>query len=264
MTMKLKAISLLFLTCLFFPGESAAQSRVQRASFFNSTPFGSLAWISGAGTRAAARSRLFVTDISDASCAELPRRPLYWFMVNHLNAEQAGKVGYFSVRIIYESDQGVAAASKSGLHLYRNANWYAQNGREDTKGFERKPGYSELDVDGFMNLHKAAASEADAALAKLEEFIGPWHMRPDAESPSSWADRNLYVTPVKAALNDRVTGISARLLRFTATSSNSSDEPVLFWLSAENASAATIIVDVPNLSSEGARSSYRVMFGGTC
>lgn len=261
--MLIKLFALTFGLALLCPAASFGEPRsVPKITFFETTPFASLGWVYNSPTRERAKSDRKVWDLSDGICTELPSQPSYWFVLNHRNPANVGAVGYFAIRIIYESESNEAVMPRA-LHLFRNANWYRSDGTQEKKDFERRPDSHELDVDSFAKLHEEG--DANAARVKLESFVGAWHMMPEATGPSSWDERSFYGRPIRLSLTrEVVSGVSARLVRFTATDATTSPEPVLFWLSSENATAATILVDTPNISSEGARSAYRVVFGGRC
>lgn len=243
----------------------AESRRVQRSIFYANTSFGSLAWIANSAKRSAARSRLFVEDLSVEDCVELPKRGVPWFAINHSEADIEGQVGYFSVRIIYRFNAGQRSAdSRTGIHLQRNGNWFDVDGKQVAREYERAPEQIGLSEAEFINLHDPMSSAASANLRALEHEIGNWHMKPTLDGDSSWSGRYLYGPMLRAYLTTSTGAISARLIRFTATASTNSDEPVLFWLDPRGATSATILIDAPTQTYVGSNRVYTVTFGEAC
>jgi hypothetical protein len=240
---------------------------VHRSIFFVETPFGSLAWVKGALTRASARASYKVEDLSPEACVSMPGAGAQWFMINHRDSELEGSVGYFSVRILYNFEEGISSPeARTGLHLQRNANWFDSNGVEVKDDFDRPSEQIALTNDTFIQFHDPEMGQeaSRASLTALEAKVGQWHMKPTKDAESTWADRYLYGPMLRAYLSSTNTAISARLIRFTATSSNSSREPVLFWLDPRGATSATILIDAPRHAYAGSRRVYTVMFGNEC
>lgn len=243
---------------------TAEAARVHRSIFYENTPFGSLAWVRGSATRPAARTKLVVDDLTAETCINLPASGAQWFMVNHRDEQLEGQMGYFSVRILYQFDQDHPQDSRTGIHLQRNGNWFDGTGKQIARDYERNPEQIALSEEAFITLHAPGKDQEAASLAALEEAVGPWHMKPTAEDESTWADRHLQGARLKAYLGPTTEAISARFIRFTATSSSSSGEPVLFWLDPRGATSALILVDAPRHTYAAARRVYSFLFGGTC
>ena len=241
--------------------------RVHRSIFYSEMPFGSLALVRSQATRAQARSSLTVEDFQDQTCLALPMSGPQWFIVNHRSDELDGQVGYFSIRILYQfenSGEEQPLETRTGIHLQRNASWYLENGTQVTRDYQRQPEQISLSESAFIDLHNPATDKEPERLAQLEAAVGAWHMRPTPEDDSSWSDRHLYGPMLRAYLSGTTGAISARLIRFTATSSSSSTEPILFWLDPRGARSATILVDAPRHDYQGSRRVYSVMFDGPC
>lgn len=246
-------------------GNPAEARRVHRQLFYSGTPFGSLAWVQNAPTRDTARRKLMVEDLSGETCIALPDAGVQWFMINHRDDELEGEVGYFSVRILYRFASGDAVPDwRSGIHLQRNGNWFGTDGRPVAKEYERDSPQIPLSPQEFVALHDPNAPDGTHNLARLEAAVGPWHMKPAVDADSSWSDRYLYGPMLKAYFTDLTDAISARLLRFTVTSSNTSSSPVLFWLDPRGASSALVRIDAPTLRYEGSRRVYEVFFDREC
>ena len=254
----------LALVCSLSWAPTAQADRVHRSLFYSETPFGSLAWVRGSPTRSAARTKLTVDDLTGESCINLPGSGVQWFMVNHRDEELEGQTGYFSVRILYQFGPDRPQDSRTGIHLQRNGNWFDAAGRPIARDYERNPEQISLSDLNFITLHDPIKGEESVSLAALEEAVGPWHMKPTAGDDSTWVDRHLYGAQLKAYLGAATEAISARLIRFTATSSTSSGEPVLFWLDPRGAASGLILVDAPRHTYSGSRRVYSVLFGGTC
>lgn len=259
---RLATVTLAFI-CTLASVSAADARRVHRTLFYTDTPFGSLAWVRGPATRSAARTKLTLEDLSGETCISLPGAGAQWFIINHHDEELAGQVGYFSVRILYEFAGGTPDA-KTGIHLQRNSNWYDASGRQSVRDYQRSSEQIALTDSGFIALHDPVAGNEDARLAELEKAVGSWHMKPTADDQSSWADRYLYGPMLRAYLRTSSSAISARLIRFTATSSSGSRDPVLFWLDPRGATSATILVDAPRHTYAGSRRVYSVNFEDAC
>lgn len=243
----------------------AEARRVHRSLFYSETPFGSLAWVSNTPTRLLARSKFLVDDLYRESCINMPASGAHWFVINHRSEDLEGQTGYFSIRILYQFAPGERSIdARTGIHLQRNGNWFNANSTQVARDYERSSEQIALSEQDFMGLHNPNAGEEDEALADLEQAVGSWHMKPSGNDESSWADRYLYGPMLRAYLGESTGAISARLIRFTATSRSNSSEPVLFWLDPRGATSATILVDAPRHTYEGSRRVYSVMFNGTC
>jgi hypothetical protein len=243
----------------------AEARRVHRSLFYSETPFGSLAWVSNTPTQLLARSRLAVADFSGETCMNLPASGAQWFIINHRSEDLDGQTGYFSIRVLYQFAPGERSIdARTGIHLQRNGNWFDAEGNQIGRGYERDSEQISLTEEDFMGLHNPEAGKEKEALAELEKAVGNWHLKPATEDDSSWADRYLYGPMLRAYLGESTGAISARLIRFTATSSSNSSEPVLFWLDPRGAASATVLVDAPRHTYEGSRRVYSVMFDGTC
>jgi hypothetical protein len=255
------ALALAFLFC---GASDVLADRKHRSLFYEDTPFGSLAWIRGATTQAKALNRLTVYDLTDENCITLPASGVQWFMINHrtVDPEMKDQIGYFSVRILYrtESDEEGRYA-RQGLHIHRNGNWVDGRGQL-VRAHERDSEQIKLSEQDFISLHDPRAGDEDASLAVLEQSLGPWHMKPTAESETSWYDRHLYGARLRAYSSAATSAISARLIRFAATSAP--NRSVLFWLDPLGATSALILVDAPRHDFQGSRRVYDVKFGGTC
>lgn len=252
------------LSLLLAPDLAEAQRR-SRAQFFADTPFGSLAWVSGATTKASARGKRAVFDLSGERCTQLPATGRQWFLINHRDEEQVGRTGYFSVRILYSFEPGDAASGPDeGVHLYRNSNWYDSSNTEITDEYEK--GYFQVPLtrQTFIELHSPAKGMEDGNLHKLEDAVGQWHMKPTDKQESSWADHPLYGAMLRAYSSATTGAISARLIRFTPTAGVDSRDPVLFWLDPRGASFATILVDAPRNPGSNVQRNYTVRFDDHC
>jgi hypothetical protein len=186
-------------------------------------------------------------------------------MINHSDADLEGQAGYFSIRILYNygPDERMPE-NEIGIHLQRNGNWFDASGNQVTTEYERNSGQISLSDQDFIDLHQPSEDGSAERLELLEKEVGRWHMKPSADSESSWSDRYLYGPMLRAYLSQSAVAISARLIRFTSTSSTWSNKPVLFWLDPRGAKAATILVDAPKHTYSASRRVYAVKFGGTC
>lgn len=249
---------------LLWPG--LAESRnLHRSLFYEETPFGSLAWVNGVATRASARSKFTVEDLSIESCVRLPPTGAQWFMVNHRDVELEGEVGYFAIRIVYDfGNRAGLDGTQPGLHLQRNGNWYGDDGLQISGTYERSSEQIALPLEEFIKLHDPSMDQDAERRAELQRAIGSWHMRPSADAENSWFDRYLYGPMLRASVRGATGAISARLIRYTVTASTSSNEPVLFWLEPRGATSATIWVDAPRQTYSGSKRVYTVMFGKDC
>lgn len=243
---------------------TAEAARVHRSIFYENTPFGSLAWVRGSPTRASAKTKLAIDDLTGESCINLPASGAQWFMVNHRDEEMEGQTGYFSVRILYQFDKDHPEDSRTGIHLQRNGNWFDAKGKQIARDYERNPEQIALSGKDFISLHDPVKGKESVSLAALEDAVGPWHMKPTEQDEITWVDRHLQGAQLKAYLGATTEALSARFIRFTATSGSSSGEPVLFWLDPRGATSALILVDAPRHTSAGSRRVYSVLFGGTC
>ncbi len=249
---------------LVFSGPADAR-RVHRSLFFSETPFGSLAWVQNAPTRSTARTRLLVRDLTGEDCIALPPTGSQWFMINHRDEELEGQTGYFAIRILYRfaADANTLDA-RTGVHLQRNGNWLEPDGKTLAGEYERDSAQIALSPEEFADLHDADITMAEENLARLRSAVGNWHLKPSVEAESSWSDRYLYGSMLKAYFNSLTAALSARLLRFTVTSSDTTSQPVLFWLDPRGASSAIIRIDAPTLRYEGSRRVYEVFFDRQC
>lgn len=257
------ASTVLAVVCTVASASTAEAGRVHRKLFYTETPFGSLAWVRGPARRSGAESALRVHDLSNEPCVNLPSTGPQWFVINHRAEEFEGQVGYFSVRILYEFAAG-ATGTRTGIHLQRNGNWFDASGNQISKEYQRHPEQVALSSSSFFELHNPMAGKEEASLASLEQAIGNWHMKPKADEDSSWSDRYLYGPMLKAYLRATDTYMSVRHIRFTATAGSNTQEPVLFWLDPAGATSATILVDAPRHTHEGARRVYTVNFENAC
>ncbi len=252
------------LSVLIFPNPADAQRR-SRASFYNQTEFGALAWVNSVATKAAARQRRIVFDLTSENCTSIPDTGPNWFLINHSNAEQDGKIGYFSIRILYSFEPDAEPPlGYAGIHLHRNGNWFDANGRQASNEFERDSFQIPLNLEAFVELHSPYSGMENENLAKLEKALGEWHMKPMPEQESSWADRHLYGAMLRAYSSARTGAISARLIRFTSIAGDYSKDPVLFWLDPRGASFATILVEAPRHPGTPVRRVYTVRFDDKC
>jgi len=248
----------------FISGPAISADRVHRSLFYDNTPFGSLAWMKGVKTRSAARDRLTVNNLADDNCIVLPAKGIQWFMINHRDPDLDGVPGYFSVRILYRTNPDAAGgAIRQGLHIQRNGNWY-DGSRRVARPYERHPEQIALSEQDFIALHDPAEGDEEKSAAALEASLGPWHMAPSADDQTSWTDRHLFGARLRAYSSPGTSAISARLIRFTATSSASSADPVVFWLDPLGATSALILVDAPRHDYQGSRRVYDVLFEGIC
>jgi len=256
------AAATLLLHC--FCGPAISGDRVHRSLFYDNTPFGSLAWMKGVKTQSAARDRLTVTNLVDDSCIVLPAKGIQWFMINHRDPDLDGVPGYFSVRILYRTNPDETGSPiRQGLHIQRNGNWY-DGSRRVARPYERHPEQISLSEQDFIALHDPAQGDEQKNYTALEASLGPWHMAPSANDQTSWSDRHLLGARLRAYSSPNTSAISARLIRFTATSSASSADPVVFWLDPMGATSALILLDAPRHDYQGSRRVYDVQFGGAC
>lgn len=248
-----------------FVTTAARAERVHRSIFYEDTPFGSLAWVSGSGTRSAARGKLMVDDLSREACINLPAAGTQWFLINHSDADLEGQTGYFSVRILYNYGPDEQPPEHAvGLHLQRNGNWFDASDRQITAEYERNSDQITLSDQTFISLHDPAEETSAERYEQLRKEVGNWHMKPTLEGGGSWDERYLYGPMLKAYLSQAAVAISARLIRFTATSGTWSNSPIVFWLDPRGAKAATILVDAPRHTYSASRRVYSVKFGGGC
>ncbi len=239
--------------------------RVHRSIFYENTPFGSLAWVKGSPTRASARSKLTVDDLSSETCINLPATGIQWFMINHSDADLDGQTGYFSVRVLYNfGPEERLPEDEIGIHLQRNGNWFDASGTPVAAEYERNSDQIALTDQAFINLHEPSEENVPERLEELRKAVGDWHMKPTGSSESTWSDRYLYGPMLRAYLSQSAVAISARMIRFTSTASSWSRSPVVFWLDPRGAKAATILVDAPRHTYSASRRVYAVKFGGTC
>jgi len=257
------AALLTFASVLGTPTAAEAQ-RVHRSIFFAETPFGSLAWIDSARKRATARTKLMVQDLTTENCIVLPGTGVQWFMINHRDDELEGEVGYFAVRVLYRFESATPVPDRrTGIHLQRNANWFSSDGKQTVNEYERDSPQIPLSLQDFLSLHDPNVPDAPN-LSKLEAAVGTWHMKPEMDANSSWSDRYLYGPMLRAYFDSLTDAMSARLLRFTVTSNNTSSNPVLFWLDPRGARSALILIDAPTLRYDGSRRVYEVFFTDGC
>jgi hypothetical protein len=207
---------------------------------------------------------LTVENLAEETCITLPANGIQWFIINHRDAELGGQPGYFSVRILYRTNVGeTGTQARQGLHVQRNGNWY-DGKRRIARSYERHPEQISLTEQNFIALHDPGQGKEAESLAALQASIGPWHMAPSADEETSWTDRHLLGAQLRAYSGATTSAISARLIRFTATSSTSSADPVVFWLDPLGATSALILVDAPRHDYQGSRRVYEVQFGGNC
>ncbi|WP_457938538.1 hypothetical protein [Mesorhizobium sp. 10J20-29] len=252
------------LSVLMVPNSADAQRRA-RAGFYADTAFGSLAWISRVATRSAARRSRIVFDLSGENCTSVPAKGPQWFLINHSSEDQVGKTGYFSVRILYSFEPDAPPpAGYAGIHLHRNSNWFDANNKLASEEFERDSFQIPLNDEAFIALHSPYEGMKDENLAKLEKAIGRWHMKPTPDQESSWADRHLYGTMLRAYSSAKTGAISARLIRFTPTAGNDSSDPVVFWLDPRGATFATILVEAPRNPGSYVQRVYTIRFDDRC
>jgi hypothetical protein len=255
-------VGAVLLTALSVPSYA---ERVHRSIFYNDTPFGSLAWVKGSVTRASARSKLTVEDLSSKTCINLPATGVQWFMINHSDADLDGQTGYFSVRILYNfGPEERLPEDEIGIHLQRNGNWFDASGAQVVAEYERNSDQIALTDQTFIDLHEPSEEKVTERLEELQKAVGPWHMKPTGNSESTWSDRYLYGPMLRAYLSQSAVAISARMIRFTSTASTWSTSPVVFWLDPRGAKAATILVDAPRHTYSASSRVYAVKFGGTC
>ena len=254
--------AILAIFCTLPPAAEAGSQL--REPFYADTPFGSLAWVRSVATKSAARTKRVVFGLAGEACTELPGSGSQWFLINHRDEELVGQTGYFSVRILYAFEPNQTTSGlNAGIHLQRNSNWFDAKGTKITDDYERNSFQIPLTEESFIALHSPGVGAEHQNLAKLEEAVGNWHLKPKADSASSWEDRYLYGPMLRAYSSPTIGAISARLIRFTATSSAVSGEPLLFWLDPRGAKSATILVDAPRQAYTGTRV-YTVRFDGNC
>lgn len=259
--LSLNAIGLALLSTL---EPSSAGDPMHRSLFYENTPFGSLAWVNGATTRSSARDMLTVDNVVDDACINLPASGVQWFMINHRDPELEDQLGYFLVRILYQTDPNATGGQvRHGLHVQRNGNWYDAN-KKLVRSHERQPDQITINEQNFIALHDPRQGDEANSLAKLLASLGPWHMAPSADEETSWADRGFLGASLRAYTSSTTSAISARLIRFTATSSTSSSDPVVFWLDPMGATSALILIDAPRHEYLGSRRVYDVKFGDAC
>lgn len=253
-------------SCLAMFLQPAQANRILRSNFYENTGLGSLAHLPNSKTESAARGALAVVDLTGEQCIRLPSAGPQYFLINHYDEGLQGEVGYFSVRILYEyASEEEPAEHYVGIHLQRNGNWFDETGTQSAGRYEWASDRAGIMTDQtFMDLHNPSGEKAADRFKELQSSVGNWHMKPTAESESSWSDRYLYGPLLRAYLREDVTAISARMIRFTATASIWSSSPVVFWLDPRGAKAATILIDAPRHPGAPARLVYGVTFGGTC
>lgn len=205
-----------------------------------------------------------IDNLSEENCINLPSSGTQWFLINHRDDGLDGQTGYFSIRILYQSGSTDRDYIRQGIHIQRNGNWYDEAGHQIKAGHERNPEQIKLSGEQFISLHDPRSGKEASNLAALVSNLGAWHIKPTLEEETSWTDRYLYGATLKAYASDTTGAISARLIRFTATSSSSSGEPVLFWIDPCGAESALILVDAPRHEYQGSRRVYQIKFGGTC
>lgn len=241
-----------------------SSERIHRSLFYKNTPFGSLAWMRGATTRSDARDRLTVDIFAPDECIVLPATGVQWFIINHREPELDGEPGYFSIRILYRTNRNEAGDQiRQGLHVHRNANWY-DGTRKVVGSHERNPDQLAITERDFIVLHEPKPGEEAKSFETLQASLGSWHMAPSVYDETSWTDRYLFGAQLRAYSNASTSAVSARLIRFTATSRTSTGDPVVFWLDPLRATSALILVDAPRHPYQGSRRVYEVRFGGTC
>ena len=210
-------------------------------------------------------ARRIVFDLSGENCTSVPAKGPQWFLINHSSEDQVGKTGYFSVRILYSFEPDAPPpAGYAGIHLHRNSNWFDANNKLASEEFERDSFQIPLNDEAFIALHSPYEGMEDENLAKLEKAIGRWHMKPTPDQESSWADRHLYGTMLRAYSSAKTGAISARLIRFTPTAGNDSSDPVVFWLDPRGATFATILVEAPRNPGSYVQRVYTIRFDDRC
>lgn len=205
-----------------------------------------------------------IDSLADESCINLPSSGTQWFLINHRDDTLEGQTGYFSIRILYQSGSTDGGYVRNGIHVQRNGNWFDEAGHQIKSGHERNPEQISLSGEQFITLHDPRDGKEASSLASLVKNLGAWHMKPTLEEETSWVDRYLYGATLKAYSSDTTSAISARLIRFTATSGSGSGEPVLFWIDPRGAKSALILVDAPRHEYQGSRRVYEIKFGGNC
>jgi hypothetical protein len=243
---------------IFSSSDAWGQGRefIQRGRFFENYPFGSLAWVD-ASTPGAAKGALRVTSLPAQQCHSVPRRSVYWFLINHRNAVVDKKVGFFALRVVGKSREG---AGTKTIRVYRNENWISEDGGTLSSGppdtSARPPTIKE-----FIDLHDDGANAAESSSSRLKKLhggLGIWHARPTADSPSSWEFRNIFASTARLEEDARPLMLNGRLLKFSTSSGWDTAAPILFYFNAGIYDTLWISVSAPNFDLRDSETEVRL------
>ena len=224
---------------------SAAQntSSLQRGIFYETRPFGALAFIGGVYSQDAAEAAFRVLDLSQSQCVQLPVQSEYWFLINHQNKVQAGQAGFFGVKIFA---RGPSDEATDDLRIHRSPGFVDSNGRQLPQ-ITGDPSTLSIGAKAFTALHDESAIDEQARLKSLAKGLrGEWHASPDRSIPNTWTNRRIFADRrlTETGPNEKLI-LGARLVRFTATASTISMRPMVFGFNPSGMKSFRISVSAP-------------------
>lgn len=198
----------LIVVFIFFLSPSGIQAHelVSRKEFYSTRFAGRLAALPEAGNEdQARRGNDSAAVLKDKTCTKLSWDRVtdgreIWFFFNHLSKEADQERKYLAVEISHVLSRDNVGRGEYGTHLYRNSNWYNNEGNIINYNWNKKGYIPDLDVEEFVNIHRKTDG-----LAELSNKVVPpaeWHASPNKGGRSSWDDRSFW-TEIKPAYGRR-------------------------------------------------------------
>lgn len=237
-------------------------------TFLRFTSFGSISYVRFAYNEDTAQQYANVVRIQQDTCLELPVQSEHWFRLNHYLVPEAGRVAYFSIRVVLHG----TAERDGALTLYRNEDWYRRQGT----GFEKQGKLDLFDsqvamsIPDFLTFHLRTSATGDAQI-NGSDVVSEFHadyfkhnlLGNLSDLHDSWDDRFLF-REIDVAANGPRRRLLVLNLKFTATSNYNSTNSPVFHFDPGDAESADIFVASPDIREGNDDYKLRVVMKGQC